>query len=154
MTKLVREDYPNLRAGSQASLVSYTVESIRAAREYRRSDDSFQPLVRELPDPRRVIQYAADQGNVNLTGYERRIKYSMNYRTRVTNQDTGVVTERENLVNVFSSSPLSAGEARERADAAARQQILFDSTSNRRLTREFLGVDFEAVYVTFGISGS
>lgn len=146
----VRLRYPALNAAQMRSLASYTFDAISVARQYVNGANTYTPLVREISDPRRVLQYAADAGAIDLTGMQREIRYTFEYFTEVTDQRTGESILRNNVFVLRSRDPLSRQELYGQAQQQLLAQIVFNSGSDPTKTYQLHDFDVRSVNLSFG----
>lgn len=150
LRSLVRERYPGLNQGQQSTLASFAFQSIQSARAYLQGSDTYTPSLSSLPDPRRLLQYASNQGNGFLDGTQREIRYQFVYRTRITDRQDGTVTFRENRIVIRSTDPLSRAELYRRGNNEAQRQVVFNSGTDPRRSYALASVDVRGVELSYG----
>jgi len=146
----IRARYPMLNAAQMRSLASYTFDAIAVARNYVNGANTYRPLIREISDPRRVLQYAADAGAIDITGMQREVRYTFEYFTEVTDTRTGEATIRQNTFVLRSSDPLNRQELYGRAQQQLLAQVTFNSGSDPTKTYQLHDFDVRAVNLSFG----
>ncbi len=150
LTGLVGRLYPQLRASSQAGLVRFATEAIRAARAYQQGPAAFIPALGQLPNLFQPVEYEMTPGWLNNQGYVRGFNYSFTIYTTNTNLATGAQTVRANEVNYFSPNIMTREQALAAGHFSALEWIHFRQGTDDNNQQTFDSVEFNAVMRTYG----